>query len=215
MKYKKILKKLYEKHYEVLYNIWRTIVILFKSVSVTVISVFLWYTFRPEIYALCGLTVDGALAVELGSDLTVFMSAMLYGALQGFVINRIMGQNNRIQSAIDVLNAITFLEERDRRTSPLVHIMMFFVSSITIGMASLYQYTTIQIAIYAIGTSVFLAALAFFIAVELDNPFDGASRIPPKKIHKGWMTMTIDDIRSGKVPHFEQKIEEKNISQLK
>ncbi|HRH30490.1 MAG TPA: hypothetical protein PK886_00260 [Candidatus Paceibacterota bacterium] len=185
------------------YNFLRASLILVQSFAVTLIIVFAWLNLRHKIYYFFGLDASGSLATELGSDLVVFMPAMLYGALQAFVINRIMGQNSRIKSAIDTKNARLFLEERDRRTPGIVHVMMFTISFLTIGMASLYQYCSEEVAIFAIGTCTFIASLGFFVAIELDNPFNGVSRIPPSCIPKGWSTMTIEDIVFKKVPNFE------------
>ena len=86
-------------------------------------------------------------------------------------------------------------------------------------MASLYEYGTTEVGIYALGTCTFLATLALFVAIELDNPFSGAGRIPPKKIPKGWFTMTIEDIIEGRVPDYDhmclaRKPDGKNISAL-
>jgi len=76
---------------ETWYNIKRTIVIFTFSFFLTAVALTLWLMFRADIYTFFGFTNNKRLALELGSDLTVFMPGMLYGTLQGFVINRIMG----------------------------------------------------------------------------------------------------------------------------
>lgn len=180
----------------------RTVIILLKSTGLTLVTISIWYLFRENIYQFFGIADPATAVIEPRREIIFFMPSILYGTLQGSILSRMIRQNSRIKSAIDTYNARIFLEERDRRMPRIIHTLMFFISAVTIGMASIYQYPNIKLALFTIGSFTFLSILAFFIAIEIDNPFRGASRIPPHRIPEGWMTMKIDDIVCGRVKHY-------------
>jgi hypothetical protein len=195
------------------YNFYRTGLMVVLALGFSTVVVFAWLHYRDNICILFGLKIGGVLAAELGSDLVVLMPGLLFSALLGFVINRVLSQNHKIRSAIDTLNAVAFLEERDRRIPFLIQLMMFFICMITLTMAFLYGYSSERTGIFAIGASSFLSSLSFLIAYELDDPFTGISRIPDKKIPRGWKTMDIYKIINNEVPNYADEYSKRDMRQ--
>lgn len=181
----------------------RALPLILIAATVSTVVVLIWYHFRHQFYLFFGIDIANNDGEELGSDLVVFVPGIIYGALEGFILNRIMGQNARILSSIDTLNAITFLEERDRRTHFLIHLSMFFIFLFTVFTTSLFDYSTVRIAQFVIGGCTFLYTFTFIIAIELDSPFFGPWKVNGVTIPDGWMTMNIHDILHGRVPHYQ------------
>ncbi len=169
---------------------------LFSVVLVTV-----WLYFKHNVYEVFNLESEGISSKELGSDLIVLMPSIIYSTILGFVLNRCMTQNQKIYAAIDTMDAVTFLEERDRRTHPLMHGLLLFISITTTVMFFLFDFSSVRVGCFFIGTFVFLAVTGFMIAIELDDPFTGSWKVPEERIPKKWMGMTIYDIEGDEVPH--------------
>ena len=176
--------------------------IFLQSLILSFAGVFLWEKFHIKIHNLFGIKTGMITFTDLGSDLVSCTPGLIYATLVGFSINRIMGQNSRLKSAIATLNAQMFLEERDRRTLSLVHIMMIMIVFIITIMLFLCTYSSIEIGRLVIGSFIFLASMIYIVSVELDDPFTGIWKIQDtREIPEGWMTMTIYDILNNKVEH--------------
>ncbi len=180
---------------------WEARYLMLLSTITSSLAILFWCYYRHQVYSFFGLAEGTLGAVEMGSDLMVFIPGMLYATVVAFVINRVAGQNNRIRSSIKTMNAVLFLEERDLRTQPLMHLMMIIVSLITWIEVFMSQYSSKEIAILAIGCYTFLATFLYLVVIEMDNPFTGVGKIPEKDIPERWMEMTMIDILDGSVPH--------------
>lgn len=184
--------------------------IFLRAFLIALVGIILWSRFHDNLYRLFGITPGGRTVDDLGSDLISFTPAMLYTTLVGFTLYRIMGQVSRLKTAIATLNALMFLEERDRRTPPLIHVMMICNALLITFMHCLYTYSSVRLGVFVIGTFIFISALIFLGSIELDNPFTGIWKIQDtRKIPNKWMDMTIYDILKGDVehignPHFPQ-----------
>ncbi len=191
-----------EKH--TLANTLRKSFPMFAIASIfSVVFVAIWFFFKHHIYQAFHLQSEGISSRELGSDLIVLMPSIIYSTILGFVLNRCMTQNQRINAAIDTMNALMFLEERDRRTHPLMHGLLLFISLTTTIMFFLFDFSSIRVGCFFIGTFVFLAVMGFMIATELDDPFNGRWKVPEDRIPEKWMSMTVYSIRFGDVPHWD------------
>lgn len=176
--------------------------LLLQSGVMGLLGILFWEFFHGKLHCYFGILKEIRTVDDLGSDLISFTPAMIYTTLAAFSINRVMGQNSKLKSAIATLNAQMFLEERDRRTLSLVHVFMICVASLILIMLCLYTYSTVELARFVIGTFGFLASFIFLMSVELDNPFTGVWKIQDSRtIPKGWMTMTIYDILQCRVEH--------------
>lgn len=180
---------------------WEARALIVIATITSYAAVMIWCYYRHKIYSLFGLAEGSFGAVEMGSDLMVFIPGMLYATVVAFVLNRVTGQNNRIRSSIKTMNAVLFLEERDLRTQPLMHLMMIFVSVMTGIEVYINQYSSKEIAILAIGCYTFLATFFYLVIIEMDDPFTGVGKIPEKDIPEGWLKMTMLDILENHVPH--------------
>lgn len=176
--------------------------IFLQSGILSIGVVLLWNSLHNRLYRYFGILPGSRTVDDLGSDLISCTPAMLYATLFGFTLYRVMGQISRLKTAIATRNALMFLEERDRRTAPLIHVMLICIILLITFMLCLYTYSSVELGRFVIGTFIFLSAVLFLGSIELDNPFTGVWKIQDtRKIPDGWMEMDIYDILRDRVEH--------------
>lgn len=191
-----------EKFPPILKGLFRSWIILLWSLIAAVIVVLIWQVFHEKLHRFFGITPGMTTFNDLASDLVTSTPALVYAALIGFMFNRIMGQTSRLKTAVDTLNALMFLEERNRRMPVVYHIMLMFIVLQITMMLFLCTYSSVEIGRFVIGTFVFISSMIYIVSVELDNPFTGVWKLQDsRKIPDGWLTMTVYDILKNKVEH--------------
>lgn len=149
---------------------------------------------RPTLIGLSGLTLwyftHEYISVEK-TDQGIFESIIgafvnIHVLIASFQIIKVVGQYNKITQAIHTKNKVLFEENICLRINPGIKFLLGVCSGIIYLLFLIYPYTTTYAGVFTTGFVLFILALLWEVASELDDPYNGISKIKREEVDKAF-----------------------------
>jgi uncharacterized membrane protein YcfT len=130
--------------------------------------------------------------------------SLLYGLLAAKIIETVWGEYKTMRASIKRCDFETFIDLRDERLSPVLYMLMTFLSaSILTGFFSL-KYPSLISGIIVTSTTSYVFGLIFFVVREMDDPCAGLWFI--HSIPENWLKVNAKEWRNKRNQPLLEKI---------
>lgn len=123
------------------------------------------------------------------SDRDIFQSwvalpSVVHGLIAGALISKVNEQNQKLIQALDLKNWQQFKEYEHLRIHPVIKLLLATFSLIFFFMFVLYPFVSIRTGVIIMWATMFILYLLWQVATELDDPYNGISKITKEKVYE-------------------------------
>lgn len=127
-------------------------------------------------------------------ELVLGMIGIAHGVIASFQIQKVANQQDLMYQALQIKNKELFLQMECLRIHPVIKFLLFIFSAIFFIVFLLFPFREIYSGIVVVFITIFVLYLLWEVAVELDDPYHGLSKISKEKIIEAFE----EDISKGK-----------------
>jgi hypothetical protein len=125
------------------------------------------------------------------SDQSIFeisfgVLGIIYGLISGEQISTLREKHANIKRALDprIKDRKLFDMSMCVTIEPEIHLLLSLISVLFYGYLLIYPFHSMKTGVIMSGSIVFLLVLMWEIAIDFDDPYNGVSKITPKKIRE-------------------------------
>lgn len=127
-------------------------------------------------------------------ELLLGMVGIAHSVIASFQIQKVANQQDLMYQALQIKNKELFLQMECLRIDPIIKFLLFIFSVIFFIVFLLFPFKEIYSGIIVVFITIFVLYLLWEVAVELDDPYHGLSKISKESIVKAFK----EDISNGK-----------------
>lgn len=115
------------------------------------------------------------------------MLSVAYGIMAALILDTVWKEYKTIEDCVRHNNLDRFLEYRDVRIPPLIHLLLATLATAIVGSMMLLPYGHAVTGLFSVFAVSFVLVLYQSVAIELDDPFTGVWYV---RVPESWLTKT-------------------------
>ena len=165
-------------------SFWRHLWLCAQPFIIAIVAVIFWRWLRSKGYYFCK---EDEVVMTGGITATLILA---YGITAALVFNSIWEKYKKVMVCVLLQDKQTFLLYRDERMPIIIHLFLFFLSVLLVGMILMLNYQKELSGAVAVFSVSFIITLYWIVMIQLENPEKSpwlAERVPSE-----WLKEDID-----------------------